>query len=78
MLKTPSREDAPIVPYHQRLKNNKLENQFGKFMEIFKKLHIHIPFADALEQMPSYLKFMKDILVSKRKLSDYEIVTLFE
>ena len=55
-----------------------MDNQFGKFMEIFIKLHINIPFVDALEQMPLYAKFMKDILVNKRKLSDYETVSLSE
>ena len=66
---------API-PYPQCLKKNKLDKQFTKFMEVFKKLHINIPFADALEQMPSYVKFMKDILSKKRRLSDFEIVNL--
>ena len=51
---------APIL-YPQRLKKNKLDKQFTKFMEVFKKLHVNIPFTDALEQMPSYVKFMKDI-----------------
>ena len=74
-LKGPLREDTPIVPYPQSLKN-KLDNQFNKFMEIFKKLHINIPFVDALEQIPSYVKFMKDILTSKRKLSNYETIAL--
>ena len=46
-------------------------------MEVFKKLHINIPFTDALEQMPSYVKFMKDILSKKRRFSDY-IVNLTE
>ena len=50
------------VPYPQRLKRHKLDKKFTKFMDVFKKLHINIPFADALEQMPSYVKFMKDIL----------------
>ncbi|PIN08325.1 DNA-directed DNA polymerase [Handroanthus impetiginosus] len=36
------------------------------------KLHINIPFAEALEQMPSYVKFMEDILSKKRHLGDYE------
>ena len=45
-------------------------------MEIFKKLHINIPFAKALKQMSRYVKFMKDILYKKRKLGDYEIVAL--
>ena len=68
---------API-PYPQRLKKNKLDKQFTKFMEVFKKLHINIPFADALEQMLSYVKFMKDILSQKRRLADFETVNLTE
>ena len=47
-------------------------------MDVFKKLHINIPFADALEQMPSYVKFMKDILSQKRRLADFETVNLTE
>ena len=71
-------EPSTPVPYPQRLKKNKLDKQFTKFMEVFKKLHINIPFVDALEQMPSYVKFMKDILSRKRRLSDFEIVNLTE
>ena len=47
-------------------------------MEVFKKLHINIPFADALEHMPSYVKFMKDILFRKKRLSEFETVNLIE
>ena len=47
-------------------------------MEVFKKLHINIPLVDALEQMPSYVKFMKDILSRKRRLSKFETVNLTE
>ena len=47
-------------------------------MEVFKKLHINIPFVDALEQMPTYVIFMKDILLKKRRLSDYEKIALTE
>ena len=68
---------API-PYPKLLKKHKLDKQFTKFMEVFKKLHINIPFADALEQMPSYVKFMKDILSQKRRLADCETVNLTE
>ena len=66
------------VPYPQRLKKHKLDKQFTKFMDVFKKLHINIPFADALEQMPSYVQFMKDILSQKRRLADFETVNLTE
>ena len=73
-LKAPSREDNPIIPYPQRLKKNEFDNQFGKFMEIFKKLNFNFPFVDVLEQMPSYVKFMKDIVANKMKMNDYETI----
>ena len=66
------------IPYPHRLKKSKLDKQFTKFMEVFKKLHINIPFANALEQMPSYVKFMKDILSKKRRLSDFKTMNLIE
>ena len=75
---TTEARDNPPIPYPQRLKKHKLDKMFTKFMEVFKKLHINIPFADALEQMPSYVKFMKDILSQKRRLADFETVNLTE
>ena len=66
------------VPFPQRLKKNKKDKQFNKFLEILKKLHINIPFVDALSQMPSYVKFMKEILSSKKKLEEYETVSMTE
>ena len=50
-----ARADDPAIPipYPQRLNKGKLEKQFTKFLDIFKKLHINIPFMDALENMPS-------------------------
>ena len=55
-----------------------MDKKFTKLIEVFKTLHINIPFIDALEQMPSYVKFMKDILSNKRRFSDFEIVNLTE
>ncbi|KAL1826556.1 hypothetical protein ACET3Z_004968 [Daucus carota] len=46
--------------------------------QVFKKLQINIPFAEALEQMPSYAKFMKGILSRKLKLVELETVALTE
>ncbi|XP_010247839.1 PREDICTED: uncharacterized protein LOC104590793 [Nelumbo nucifera] len=66
------------VPFPNRLKRHKMEKEFGKFLEIFKSLHINIPFADALAQMPHYAKFLKEILVNKKKLGDVATVALNE
>ena len=71
-------EPSALVPYPQRLRKNNLDKQFTKFMEVFKKLHINIPFADALEQMPNYVKFMKDILSRKIRLLEFETMNLTE
>ena len=77
-LPEPTQEIMQRIPFPQRLKKNKLDKQFSKFLDVFKKLQINIPFADALEQMPSYVKFFKDILSNKRKLEEYETVALTE
>ena len=53
-----------------------MDRQFSQFLDVFKKLHINIPFKDALSQMPSYAKFMKWVLSNKKKLKDYEMVML--
>lgn len=74
----PSYDHHVRIPFPQRLRKNNQDKQFSQFLEVFKKLHINIPFAEALEQMPSYVKFMKDILSKKRKLGDYEMVALSE
>ena len=44
-----------------------MEEQFSKFLEVFKTVEINFPFAEALIQMPNYAKFLKDILSKKRK-----------
>ena len=49
----------PQVPFPQRLQKAKLEEQFSKFLNMFKKIENNIPFSEALTQMPHYAKFMK-------------------
>ena len=73
-----ARDPPPLIPYPQRLKKDKIEKQFANFLDIFKKLHINIPFLDALENMPSYVKLMKKILENKKKLGEYETIALTE
>ena len=75
-----SHRTEPTIPisYPHHLKKIKLDKQFTKFLEVFKKPHINIPFTDALKQMPSYMKFIKGILPKKRRLSDFETVNLIE
>ena len=69
---------TPPLPFPQRFPKTKLDKQFSQFLNIFKKLKINIPFADALAQMTNYVKFMEDIMSNKKKLEAYGIVNLTE
>ena len=64
------------VPYPHAPSKKHKERQFARFMDILKRLQINIPLTQALEQMPTYAKFMKELLTKKRKFNDQEIVEL--
>ena len=53
------------------------DEQFGKFVEVIKKLYVNIPLLDAM-QVPTYAKYIKDILGNKRTLPTTEVVQLTE
>ncbi|XP_061352220.1 uncharacterized protein LOC133297150 [Gastrolobium bilobum] len=59
-------------------KQDKEKQQYSKFMEMFKKLQINIPFSKALENMPLYAKFMNGLLSNRHKLRGMETVALTE
>ncbi|KAL0458494.1 UNVERIFIED_CONTAM: hypothetical protein Slati_0476600 [Sesamum latifolium] len=62
----------PYIPYPKRVLKANLDKQFGKFLEIFKKIHVNIPLIDALSQMPSYAKFLKEVIFNKIKWENGE------
>ena len=64
------------MPFPQRLQKSRREEQFSKFLDIFKKLEINIPFAEVISQMPLFAKFLKEILSKKRKIVEEGIVNL--
>ena len=64
------------LPYPHAPSKKDNARHYARFMDIFKQLQINIPFADALEQMPRYTKFMKDILTNKRRHVEDETILL--
>ena len=54
----------------------KREEQFSRFLDIFKKIEINIPFVEVIYQMPIYANFLKEILSKKRKIAEEGIVNL--
>ncbi|XP_024028414.1 uncharacterized protein LOC112093694 [Morus notabilis] len=68
----------PPLPFPQRFQKQQQDGQFCKFLEVLKQLHINIPLVEALEQMPSYAKFMKDLMTKKHRLGEFKTVALTE
>ncbi|XP_050888926.1 uncharacterized protein LOC127094100 [Lathyrus oleraceus] len=64
----------PPIPYPQRLKQAKIDNQYKKFIKVIENLHVEIPLTEAITQIPSYAKFLKDILTNKRRLDDPKLL----
>jgi hypothetical protein len=67
-----------FVPFPQRLVKHKLDQQYAKFVEHLKKLNITIPFTETITQMPTYAKFLKEILTNKRTIEEVGTVSLNE
>ncbi|CAJ2639773.1 unnamed protein product [Trifolium pratense] len=67
------------LPYPRKKKAKANDHQqFKKFMKMLNDLQINIPFAEVLEQMPVYAKFMKELLTKKRKPLDDDTVDMTE
>lgn len=64
------------LPYPHPLTKKAKERQYARFLDIFNRLQINIPFTEALEQMSTYAKFVKEILTKKRRITDEETIHL--
>ncbi|XP_009615953.1 uncharacterized protein [Nicotiana tomentosiformis] len=66
----------PTLPFPRKQRREKLDKQFERFLEVFKQVHVNIPFTEVLSQMPAYANFMKEILSKKRKVEDTSVLKL--
>ncbi|XP_031116512.1 uncharacterized protein LOC116020170 [Ipomoea triloba] len=67
-----------LLPYPQRLWKSKESDRDSKFHKMLDKLEISMPFVEAITQIPSYKKFMKNILGNKKKPEKSAVVDLSE
>ena len=54
-----------------------MDEQFTHFVEMIEKIHVSIPLIDVLD-VPSYAKYIKDIINNKRPLPSMEVVKLMK
>jgi hypothetical protein len=65
--KVSEKEKVSAPPFPQRLVKPKKEKQLLDIFETLRKVEINIPLLDAIKQIPSYAKFLKDCCTYKKK-----------
>ena len=53
------------VPYPMVPSKKEKDHHLARFLDIFRKLEITMPFGEALQQMSLYSKFLEDMLIRK-------------
>ena len=72
-------ERCPIpAPFPQRLIPPQKVNRNFEILEVLKQVKVNIPLLDAIKQIPSYTKFLKDLCTVKRKLNVHKKAFLTE
>ncbi|TLX69440.1 hypothetical protein E9993_23010, partial [Labilibacter sediminis] len=66
----------PPIPFPQRLKKDKEEEEYRKFLDHIKSLKINIPLIEAMHGMPKYAKFMRELLSNKKRIVETSNVLL--
>ncbi|XP_076939596.1 uncharacterized protein LOC143608441 [Bidens hawaiensis] len=65
-------------PFTERLRGTRKEREEQEIMKTFRKVEVNIPLLDAVKQVPRYVKFLKQLCTSKKKLKGTETVKVSE
>ncbi|GJX63303.1 reverse transcriptase domain-containing protein [Tanacetum coccineum] len=66
--KKSGRPSGSLPSNTQRLRKEKMEAQYGKFLDMIRAVRINVPFIDVLARMPNYGKFLKELINNKHKI----------
>nr|GFD31503.1 reverse transcriptase domain-containing protein [Tanacetum cinerariifolium] len=50
----PLKAYKPKIPYTQRLRKERMEERYAKFIDVIKEVRINVPLIDVLAGMPNY------------------------
>jgi hypothetical protein len=62
-------DSPPVLPFPHAMTIQRKVKHNSEISETFKQVRINIPLLDAIKQVPSYAKFLKDLCTVKRKLN---------
>ncbi|XP_075111292.1 uncharacterized protein LOC107775012 [Nicotiana tabacum] len=68
----------PPPPFPQRLKNQKDDAMYKKFLDILSQVHVNLPLVEILQEVPKYIRYLRDIVANKRRHTEFETVALTE
>ena len=66
------KQSGTTLPYPMKKPKEIVEGKFKRFLKLLQGLNITIPFTDALSEMPSYAKFLREILSKKRSIIEMQ------
>jgi hypothetical protein len=69
--------DTSYLSFPIRKRKQAMDEQFARFVEMIEKIHVSVPLMDVLH-VPSYAKYIKDIINNKRPLPTTKVVKLTE
>ncbi|KAJ9566560.1 hypothetical protein OSB04_002526 [Centaurea solstitialis] len=64
------------VPYPARLRKEKKEAQYRKFIDMIKQVNIIVPLVDLITGMPNYMNFIKELVSNKANLGAEGVIFL--
>ena len=69
--------DIQVLPFPMRAKKSSTDEQFNRFVELIQQVNINVPLMDAMK-VPTYARYIKDIINNKRPLPTTEVIKLTE
>ncbi|XP_039834431.1 uncharacterized protein LOC120695198 [Panicum virgatum] len=69
--------DTKVLPFPMRAKKPSTDEQFSRFVEMIQQVNINVPLMDAM-MVPTYARYIKDIINNKRPLLTMEVIKLTE
>ncbi|XP_070014382.1 uncharacterized protein [Nicotiana sylvestris] len=77
-VSAPVNVPRPPPPFPQRLQKKNDDRMFNKFLSMLSQIQLNIPLVDAIRDIPKYTNYIKDIVANKRRLTEFETVSLTE
>ncbi|GJU78299.1 reverse transcriptase domain-containing protein [Tanacetum coccineum] len=71
-------EDEIDKSEKERLRKEKMEERYGKFIDLIKEVRINVPLVDVLAGMTNYGRFLKDLVSNKSKMEQIYVAFLNE